>query len=123
MKLIVIIEIQALLIARNCLFSAVQNGQIESSIYLLKDLQNCSKEVQEINMEAMINMPYSENLEIVFIRTSDLVLELMELHKVMFVKNVKSYFRMIAIVMKAKGSCNWFQPHTKCIRLFVFLVQ
>ena len=74
-------------------------------------------------MEAMINMPYSENLEIVFIRTADFVLELMELHKVMFVKNVKSYFRMIAIVMKAKGSCNWFQPHNKGIPLFIFLVQ
>ena len=68
-----------------------------------------------MNMEAIINMPYSEDLIKVLAPTADMVLNLLEEWRETLLKSghCTNYFRMLAIVMKAKESRNWFQPQNK----------
>ena len=117
-------EYHWLQLRHSALFSAIQRGKIESSVAMLKDLQHCASEVKEMNLRAILNMPYSESLRKILAFTADIILKSIEEQMESHVSNVHqtNYFRLMARVMEAKESRDWFQPNSEG-KTFSVLVQ
>ena len=108
----------------SALFSAIQRGKIESSIAMLKDIQHCASEVKEMDLRVILNMSHSETLRKILAPTADIILKSIEEQMESHVSSVhrRNYFCLMACVMEAKESRDWFQPNSEG-KTFSVLVQ